>query len=250
MAMPLLDIMFRLKLQDSFSIFRITQKYPRLLDYLPLISFSPLTLLQLSALCQAVEFRNLRFKPGEKAAYRELNKSNLIRFPIPTNVEIVSHKVSLIIQSVLGGVALPTGDDSGQLQQQFFQDCASIWHSVKRLIRCIIDFGLETHDSIAVRNGLMVCRSISAEAWDDGPLQMKQIEGIGIVSVRKLSSAGIRSLEMLEATEPHKIEYVFKRASPYGRKILDLLKGFPKLRISIQMLGRLVSKMVSKLCNL
>ena len=162
----------------------------------------------------------------------------------------VSHKVSLAIQSVLGGAALPSFDDSGQLQNQFLLDCSSIWSSVHRLVRCIIDFSLERQDSGATRNALMICRSIAAEAWDDGPMQMKQIEGIGIVSVRKLSGAGINSLEALETTEPHKIESTLKKAPPYGRKLLDLLKGFPKLRVSVQTIGRPVSTALVRLVKL
>jgi ATP-dependent DNA helicase HFM1/MER3 len=146
---------------------------------------------------------------------------------------------------VLGGVDLLTAVDSVQLRQQYMHDRLNIWQSAKRLIRCIIDFGLERHDSTAVRNGLMVCRSISAEAWDDGPLQIKQIEGIGIALARRLEAFGIDSIELLEAAEPHKIESALKRARPYGRDLLEHLKKFPKLRISIQMLGRLVSDLLS-----
>jgi ATP-dependent DNA helicase HFM1/MER3 len=97
-------------------------------------------------------------------------------------------------------------------------------------------------DSMATRNSLMVLRSVSAMGWDDGPMQMRQIENIGIASVRKLAGAGITSIEILEETDPHKIELVLKKAPPYGRKLLDQLKAFPKLRVSIQMIGRLVNQ--------
>lgn len=73
-------------------------------------------------------------------------------------------------------------------------------------------------------------------------MQMRQIEGIGIVSVRKLSLAGINSIDALEEAQPHKIESALKKAPPFGRKIHDTLKSFPKLRVSVSTEGRLVSR--------
>jgi ATP-dependent DNA helicase HFM1/MER3 len=197
--------------------------------------------IQLSAVCQAHEFKDLRFRTGEKGPYREVNKSNLIRFPIPGTVDMVGHKVSLIIQSALSGVDLPVPSDARQLHMQYQQDQMTVWQAIKRLVRCIIDFSIHREDSITAQNSLMFFRSISAMGWDDSPMQMKQIENIGIASIRKLAGAGITSIEMLEETEPHKIESTLKKAPPYGRKLLEILKGFPKLRVSISLGGRLVS---------
>jgi len=149
--------------------------------------------------------------------------------------------VSLIIQSVLGGADIPVPDSAPWLHTQIQQDQNGIFHNIKRLLRCIIDFSLTKGDSTAARNGLMAFRSISAAGWDDGPMQMKQIEGFGLASVRKLSAAGITSLEILEDTDAHKLESVLKKQPPFGRKLLDKMKSFPKLRVSIQMLGRMVS---------
>jgi ATP-dependent DNA helicase HFM1/MER3 len=203
-------------------------------------NLAPANLAQLSALCQAEEFKNIRFRQGEKGSYKELNKSNLIRFPIPGNLDGFSHKVSLIIQSVLGGIELSVPSESPGIHHQYRQEQGYIWQNIKRLVRCIIDFAIHRNDSVSARNGLMICRSIASSGWDDGPMQLQQLENIGIASVRKLCAAGITSLESLEETEPHKIERALKKAPPYGRKILDALKNFPKLRVSISLVGRTV----------
>lgn len=86
----------------------------------------------------------------------------------------------------------------------------------------------------------MLCRSIAAQGWDDLPYHMKQIDQIGIVSVRKLVSAGINSIDDMEQAEAHKIESVLGRAPPFGRKLHDLLRNMPKLRISVFQEGRWV----------
>jgi len=48
----------------------------------------------------------------------------------------------------------------------------------------------------------MLERSLGARAWDDSPLQLKQIEQLGIVTVRKLVNAGVSTIEELENTDP------------------------------------------------
>jgi ATP-dependent DNA helicase HFM1/MER3 len=84
----------------------------------------------------------------------------------------------------------------------------------------------------------MLCRSLGARCWDDSPLQLKQIERIGIAGVRRLVNADIKSIEALENTEAHKIESILGRAPPFGLRILDAARSFPKLRVSMQAIGK------------
>jgi Sec63 Brl domain. len=67
---------------------------------------------------------------------------------------------------------------------------------------------------------------------------MKQIEQVGVVTVRKLAAAGITSIEGLECVEAHQIEMVLSKNPPFGSKLLSRLKEFPKLRVSVKMLGK------------
>lgn len=88
---------------------------------------------------------------------------------------------------------------------------------------------------MSLYNALLLERSLVAKVWDDSPMQMKQISGLGINYVRKLSKAGIRSIEELECTEPHRIEMIVGRNPPFGLGILEQLKAFPKLRVSLHL---------------
>ena len=67
---------------------------------------------------------------------------------------------------------------------------------------------------------------------------MKQISQIGAVAVRKLAVAGINSIEALEATETHRMELLLNKQIPFGMRILAGLKDFPKLRVSVKMMGK------------
>ncbi|OAX80744.1 hypothetical protein ACJ72_04918 [Emergomyces africanus] len=192
----------------------------------------------LSVIAQADEFREIRLKAGEKSLYKELNKGNGIRFPIKTDIALPAHKISLLIQSELGGVDIPTGDQYQKHRLSFQQDKGLVFSHVNRLIRCIIDCQISLQDSVSARHALELARSIGARVWDNSALQMKQIEQIGIVAVRKLANAGIKSIEVLEATEPHRIDMLLSKNPPFGLKILSRLAEFPKTRVSVQLVRK------------
>jgi ATP-dependent DNA helicase HFM1/MER3 len=179
----------------------------------------------------------LKLRTGEKAVYREMNQSVMMKFPIQVDVALPAHKVSIIIQSVLGGIEFPTDEKYSKLRLQYVTDRAIVFKAINRLIRCIIDMQLHIKDSVSALNALMLARSLGGSAWDDSPLQMKQIDAFGIVAVRRLVNAGITSIEELQNTESHRIETILSKRPPYGLRILAQLKSFPKLRVSMQMKG-------------
>ena len=149
-----------------------------------------------------------------------------------------AHKRSLIIQSELGGVEFPIDEQYSKHKRQFNQDKALIFDSIHRLIRCIVDCQIHLQDAVAVRNALELARSFGARVWDNSPLQMKQISQIGLVAIRKLATGGINSIEALEAAEPHRIEMLLSKNPPFGNKMLANLKDFPKLHVSVKMMGK------------
>ena len=189
----------------------------------------------LSAISHAAEFSDIRFRAGEKNTYKDLNKNTLVKFPIPVNLDASAHKVSLVIQSVLGAVDFPTEDHKHRMEYNTAK--AIIFQHAHRLVRCIIDCQLYLEDAVTTRNALMLARSLGAQVWDDLPLHMKQLDGVGLVAVRKLASAGMKSIEDLENTEAHQIEQALSRHPPFGSQIQEKARAFPKLRVSIKMVG-------------
>ncbi|KAK2802099.1 hypothetical protein FQN50_007463 [Emmonsiellopsis sp. PD_5] len=192
----------------------------------------------LSAIAQADEFREIRLKAGEKSLYKEINKGNGIKFPIKIDLALPAHKISLLIQSELGAVEIPTGDQYQKHRLSFQQDKGLVFSHANRLIRCIIDCQISLEDSVSTRHALELARSIGARVWDNSALQMKQIDQIGIVAVRKLANAGINSIEALEATEPHRIDMLLSKNPPFGSKLLGKVAEFPKPRVSVKLMGK------------
>ncbi|KAF7115781.1 hypothetical protein CNMCM5793_003421 [Aspergillus hiratsukae] len=192
----------------------------------------------LSAIAEAEEFREIRLKAGEKSLYKELNRANGIRFPVKVDVALPAHKILLLIQSELGGVEYPDGEQYQKHKFAFQQDKNFVFSHINRLIRCVIDCQISREDSIAARNALELARSFGAKVWDNCPLQMKQIDQVGIVAVRKLAAAGITSIDALEATEPHRIDMIMSRNPPFGVKLLGRVADFPKLRVNVKLVGK------------
>jgi len=192
----------------------------------------------MSAIAQAAEFHDIRLKAGEKSLFKQINKDVSIKFPIQVDIALPAHKVSLLMQAELGGMDFPMGEQFAKHKGQFQQDKAMVFQHVNRLVRCITDCQLTRGDSVSARHALELARSFAARVWDNSPLQLKQLEHIGNVAVRKLANAGINSLESLENTESHRIEAVIGRGPPFGMKLLSQLAQFPKLRVLVKMTGK------------
>lgn len=183
----------------------------------------------------------MRLKAAERPFFREINRAHGIRFPIKVELVQNAHKISLLMQSELGAVDFPSAEQFQRHKLQFQQDKAIVFTHINRLIRCIIDCQLHNEDGVAVRNCLELARSFASRVWENSLLQMKQIEQIGVVAVRKLAGAGITNIQELEETEAHKIDMILSKNPPFGIKLLARLAEFPKLRVTVKMLGK-VSK--------
>ncbi|ELR07113.1 hypothetical protein GMDG_02382 [Pseudogymnoascus destructans 20631-21] len=192
----------------------------------------------LHIISQASEFKDLRMKPTERAAFREFNKSPFIKYPIKQNVSTTAHKISLIIQVQLGGVDTPNDKEFNRRQYQ--TDKAIVFERIHRLVRCVVDCKAVDCDALATQNALELSRSISAEFWEHLPLQLRQIPSIGPAAVKKMVTGGINSVAKLIATDSATIERILTRNPPFGHKLLDSLKSFPRLALSAEIMGRIV----------
>ena len=194
--------------------------------------------MQLFAVAEAEEFSEIRLRAGEKTLFKELNKANGLKFPIKVDIAQSAHKRCLIIQAELGGVEFPADEHYLKHKKQYLQDKAIIFSHIHRLIKCVIDCQIYLQDAVAAKHALELLRSFGAKVWDNSPYQMKQVPQIGLVTIRKLALGGINSIELLESAEPHRIEMLLSKNPPFGAKLLASLQDFPKLWVSVKMMGK------------
>ena len=154
------------------------------------------------------------------------------------DIALPVHKISLLIQTELGGIEFLDDEKFQKHKFTFQQDKAFVFNHLARLIRCVIDCQICLADSIGARNSLELARSFGGRSWDNSPLQMKQIDQIGIVYVRKLAGAGIASIEALESTDAQEIDMILSKNPPFGLKLLERLSHFPKPRVTVKMMAK------------
>ncbi|KFY60026.1 hypothetical protein V497_03915 [Pseudogymnoascus sp. VKM F-4516 (FW-969)] len=192
----------------------------------------------LHIISQASEFKDLRMKPTERGAFQKFNLSPFIKYPIKENVSTTSHKISLIIQAQLGGLDTPSDKEFNRRQYQM--DKAIVFERIHRLVRCVVDCKAVDCDAPATQNALELSRSISAEYWENLPLQLRQIPNIGPAAFKKMVTAGINSVEKLITSDSATIERVLTRNPPFGHKLLETLKAFPRLTLTAEVMGRII----------
>jgi ATP-dependent DNA helicase HFM1/MER3 len=181
-------------------------------------------------------------KPNERPSLRELNKSPFMKFQIKENVSTTAHKISLIIQVQLGGIDLPATKEFNIIRRQFMMEKNIIFERVQRLIRCIVDCAAFNCDAVSMRHALDLARSLSAEYWENSNLQLRQIQGVGPVAARKLVTSNINSVELLANQDTSTIERIVGKNPPFGRKLLETVSGFPRLKLAAGLVGKPIIK--------
>lgn len=190
----------------------------------------------LDIVSQASEFKDVKMKATDRAHFRELNKSPMIKWPIKDAVTTTAHKVSLIVQVQLGGVDLPNEKDFNR--RQYLTDQSLVFDRIQRLVRCVVDCKTFDNDAVATQNALELSRSIAAQYWEHLPTQLRQIPNIGAAAVRKLSAAGLTTIDKLLRSDSAAIERAMSRNPPFGHTVLEALKDFPRLTLKADVVWR------------
>ncbi|KAI2636657.1 P-loop containing nucleoside triphosphate hydrolase protein [Xylaria nigripes] len=185
----------------------------------------------LKTICKATEFKDFRFKPAERAVFRELNKSPLVLHPIKETLTLTWHKIFMTVQIHLGGVELPTDKETNFIRQNIMREKRIIFDRLRRLVRCVIDCKVFESDGLSTKAAIELARSIAAHAWENKPAQLSQIPGFGPVAVRKWTSQGIRTVLGVADKGIQDIERIASRNPPYGRNVQKILENFPRLTL-------------------
>ncbi|CAO1621141.1 unnamed protein product [Sympodiomycopsis kandeliae] len=186
----------------------------------------------LTTISSAKQFSDIRMRPGEKAAFEKLRNHSEIRFP-PNKIHGVPEKVNLLIQTVLAGIP-PRGllETKGATADPL-GEVAIIWRHCGRLIKAIADIAINRSDATTAKNAFELLRSINARCWDNSPLTMKQLDGIGEKSVKILADAGISSYQQVAKSDPLRLEFLLGKNPPFGRNLKRQANCLPHLDVDI-----------------
>ena len=191
-------------------------------------------------LSQASEFREFRFKPAERALFREVNQSPLILYPIKEAVTQTRQKISLMIQLHLGCVQYPDSSDAAKAKRQLMMEKKLVFERLNRLVRAVIDCKGHDRDAVGTKTALELARALVAESWEGRATQLTQIPSIGPVGMRKLASKDIRTVLQLADKQYDEIERLMSRQPPFGKNLEALLDNFPRLAVETAIVGHRV----------
>lgn len=158
-------------------------------------------------------------------------------YPIKGPISDTWHKVYLLVQFSLAALEMPA-DESNAIKRQTLVETNIIFDRLNRLVRCVIDCKVFDCDGMGAKAGLELTRALAAKSWDHQPTQLQQVPGIGPVITRKLASHGVRTVSDLATRSFVDIERYVGRNPPYGKKLLQSLEGFPRLKMTTSILAQ------------
>lgn len=191
----------------------------------------------LKILANASEFDSIRLKHNEKKLYREINANPLLRYPFTDkkkqlmSITSKEQKISLLIQYELSGLEYPSYKDAQKHHQTLVQDKMLVFRHAPRVLKCMIDCFIEKNDGDSLKSTLFLLRSVAGKGWEDTPMILRQLNTIGLVSLRKLVSHGVCTFADMEKLTEQQIEYYLSLRPGNGYKIKSDLQMIPLLSL-------------------
>ncbi|KAJ6490475.1 hypothetical protein DFH09DRAFT_1003499 [Mycena vulgaris] len=181
--------------------------------------------------------------------FNKIRKHNDIRFEVK-KVEKTSDKINLLIQAVLGGISL-NAPEYKTTDSQPSLEAFSVFKHISRIARVVVEVAIVKKRGAQLKYGLELVRCLTAKAWEDRPVVLRQIESIGekslkvhllwviVFSLSKpvlqvLAENGITSIALLRKQETYRIETLLNRRPPFGNEVLASVNELPQYTLAIK----------------
>ncbi|CAM6091547.1 unnamed protein product [Calypogeia fissa] len=194
----------------------------------------------LRALAKAQELSWIQLRRHEKKLLNAINQdtSGRIKFHVlgpngktKKRIQTYDEKIYLLVNDVLS-------DEPSSIDFTMTQDVNGIGTNGARIVRCMGDYFKFIKRYKETKNSLLLAKCLRQRLWDDTAHQLKQLPGIGAVTVKTFQTAGIDSFEKLAGADPRQIELITGRRFPYGDQVKESLTALPpKVVISIRQTG-------------
>ncbi|KAF9495867.1 P-loop containing nucleoside triphosphate hydrolase protein [Pleurotus eryngii] len=189
----------------------------------------------LEALSAAEEFSDVKLRASEKTPLNKLRTHNDIRFSIK-RLDKPADKVFLLLQAILGGISLNSPEYKSADSQPNLE-ALGIFRHISRIARALVEVAIVKKLGSQVKCGLEVLRCLTAKAWEDRPVVLRQIEQIGEKSLKVLAEHGVVSIDSLRVQDTLRIETLLNRRPPFGLDLMNSLKSFPQYFIKLKEIG-------------
>ncbi|KAI0748557.1 Sec63 Brl domain-containing protein [Daedaleopsis nitida] len=185
----------------------------------------------LEALSCSEEFSDIKFRSGEKQVYNKLRTHHDIRYTLK-KIEKPSDKVFILIQAILGAINLSDPEYKTAETQPYIESIPILRH-ICRIARAIVEVANARKAGLLLKNALEVLRCLSAKAWEDRSVVFRQLDDIGLKSLKVLAEHKITTFAALMKTDPSVIETLLNRKPPFGHDILVAVKQLPQCTVDL-----------------
>lgn len=190
----------------------------------------------LNLLTSAYEFHDIHLKHNEIRFYKQINSSLMIKFGVDESKLLNQDKVSLLIQFELGGLEYPQYKESSNLYSVFINNKILIFKQALRICCCMKEVFALKKDAISLVNCLFLNRCIQGKAWEDTPIELRQLEGIGLKDVQKFVDQGVTSLVDAKGLKLLQIVNYLGVNIVKGRKIIAALSNIPMINLDLTLI--------------
>eukprot|EP00117_Sycon_ciliatum_P004459 scpid34487/ scgid4280/ Probable ATP-dependent DNA helicase HFM1 len=183
------------------------------------------------------EFDDLVLRVTEKRVLNTMNSDKhreTIRFPLPGKIKATDMKINCLIQATLGCIPI--------LEMSLGQDAQKIFRNGVRITKCLADCLMISGSFSSLSSALLLAKCFKARLWDNSKLLARQLDKIGITMATALSHAGLTTWELLEDTNPRRIEMIVNRNPPFGNQVLGLVAALPRLGLCCKQIGKALAE--------
>ncbi|RPD80369.1 P-loop containing nucleoside triphosphate hydrolase protein [Lentinus tigrinus ALCF2SS1-7] len=185
----------------------------------------------LEMLSSSEEFAEIKFRSGEKQVYNKLRAHHDIRYTIK-KIEKPSDKVFILIQAILGAINLSDPEYKSAETQPYTESLPIIRH-ISRIARAVVEVANARKAGGLLKNALEVLRCLNAKAWEDRSVVFRQLDDIGLKSLKVLAEHNITSFAALRKMDPAHIEMLLNRKPPFGYDVLAAANQLPQYTLNL-----------------
>ncbi|KAM5532095.1 hypothetical protein V8D89_014259 [Ganoderma adspersum] len=177
------------------------------------------------------EFSDIKFRSGEKQVYNKLRTHHDLRYTLK-KIEKPADKVFILIQAILGAVNL-SDPQYKVAETQPYTESIPIFRHISRIVRAVVEVANVRKAGTLLKNALEVMRCLTAKAWEDRSVVFRQLDDIGLKSLKVLAENNITTFAALRKKDPAFIEMLLNRKPPFGHDVLFAVNQLPQYRVSI-----------------
>lgn len=189
--------------------------------------------------CKMLSWRDCQLRQSDGSVLSRLGRRHPgIRFPLPAEGkrggggggsaateggEASWQRAFVAVQVCLGR------EENFKLSYAARRELVRIHERVKGPVMALVELmeARQKDDPIGLRNAIELAGAVLGGSWHEGSAPLQQVAGIGGAYARLLYQAGIVRVTDLQHAEPHRLEMILGRATPFGLTLLAAARKLP-----------------------